>query len=607
MNKSIIFPLAAAALLMTSCDDNKMDWHTPDGHYAVVSSDIPLSLAEKIAKYDYIKNYMTEYMPNVQIGLGIGADKYLSDSAYADVANKNFQIFTPGNAMKHSSVVKNDGTLDLTTVSQFITKCKENHINVYGHNFLWHTQQNSTYLKSLIAPDEIIESDGDILSVVKNGDFETGQNSPWISWGNGSSYGCVAGVGVNNSYAMKLVNPKDARPYDAQFVQNLSSALSIGTTYILRFKAKCSIAAGQIQTCAQYPQNPYPAEGYKTFDIGTKWKTCEVEFTVKDNSTLNRLCFNFGAVAATYYIDEVEFGTKKSSAKFKIGATPLRTSKTTYTFKTAEEKREALLGAMKNWITGMAKACPDVKQWDVINEPIADGSNGWRGIDNVFGGKDDDGNADKAPTENATDGLTMNWANDHWYWGYYLGKDYAVKAFQYARDAIGSDAVLYVNDYNLETSPSKLAALIDFVNYIDQNGGHVDGIGTQMHLSYNGIDSARVATMFKTLAATGKMVRITELDVSLGTATPSVSQQQAQSDVYQMVMKSYKENIPESQRGGICIWGLSDATDEHTYWLPNCSPNIFDASYARKIAYKGICDGIAGKDLGASFTGDMWH
>ena len=53
---NIIFPLIAASFLMTSCYDEKMDWHTPDGHGAAVSSEIPLSLAEEIANYDILKS-----------------------------------------------------------------------------------------------------------------------------------------------------------------------------------------------------------------------------------------------------------------------------------------------------------------------------------------------------------------------------------------------------------------------------------------------------------------------------------------------------------------------------------------------------------------------
>ena len=123
----IILPLAVTSLLMTSCYDEKMDWHTPEGHCAVVSSDIPLELAEKIANYDFIKNYAAQYMPETKIGLGISADIYTDiagsknyNEAYAEVANANFQMFTPGNAMKHQSVVKSNGVLDFSTVTPFI-------------------------------------------------------------------------------------------------------------------------------------------------------------------------------------------------------------------------------------------------------------------------------------------------------------------------------------------------------------------------------------------------------------------------------------------------------------------------------------------------------
>jgi GH35 family endo-1,4-beta-xylanase len=757
---NIIIPLAAASLLLTGCYDEKMDWHTPEGHNAVVSSEIPLALAEEIANYDSIKAYMNQYMPGVPLGIGLGADKYLNDATYSALCNSNFQQFVTGNAMKHASVVKNDGSLDFTTINQFMTNVPDG-IEVYGHNFIWHTQQNQTYLKSLIAPTMKVESDGDIENVLKNGDFETGDLTGWMGWGNSSTRTCTSGVGIDNSYAVVIVNPKDASTYSAQFCQDLSSPLVVGKTYVIRFKAKSSVAAGQIQFCAQQPSGSYPAEGYNTFNVGTDWTTCQYEFTVASHDALTRICLNVGAVAATYtidnvefglkvedpmdnvltgdnsdfeggtrgswgswgnsstggvsdegggyngskycmtltnptdanqwsaqcaytfntpfvngktyvlqfyaksslagvplqfqvqngstygsqegyntftlgttwtkyeyeytcgkddanrillnfgknaatyYIDNIKFGLKKSTAAAKSKSSSITSTKVTYTFKTAAEKKAALLGAMESWIKGMmtnlssSTATHCIKQWDVINEPITDDTYKWRGVDGNF--SDDD----TAPTEDQTNGLTMDWASGHWYWGYYIGKEYAADAFIYARKYAPSDCKLYVNDYNLETSPGKLAALIDFVKYIDENGGKVDGIGTQMHVS-SSIDSASVATMFQTMAATGKLVRISELDVQVGTTTPSAGQQQTQSDVYQMIIKSYKANVPTAQQGGITIWGVSDATDEHTYWLPKDAPNIFDANYARKIAYKGVCDGIAGKDIGAGFSGDLW-
>lgn len=235
-----------------------------------------------------------------------------------------------------------------------------------------------------------------------------------------------------------------------------------------------------------------------------------------------------------------------------------------------------------------------------------------------FGGtweEDDVTKYDAEPTETTTEGLNLNWSNAagncHFYWGYYMGMDYAVRAFQLARqyaDANGLTATkLFVNDYNLETNPSKLAKLVEFVNYIDNANGAsiVDGIGTQMHVQST-ISREEIDAMFKVLAQTGKIVRVTELDVAVGSATPGSSQLEQQAKTYQNVFESYIENVPEAQRSGITIWTLSDAADEHEYWLNGDAPNLFDADYARKWAYKGVADAIAGQDLGAAMSGDLW-
>ena len=47
----IILPAMAMALTLAACEDNKMEWGTPDGHGQADLSDIPLSLTEKIANY----------------------------------------------------------------------------------------------------------------------------------------------------------------------------------------------------------------------------------------------------------------------------------------------------------------------------------------------------------------------------------------------------------------------------------------------------------------------------------------------------------------------------------------------------------------------------
>lgn len=608
--------MLAGSLLLVGCYDEKMDWHTPDGHNPVTTDDIPLQLQEQIDHYDYIKNYAAQYMPGTAIGIGLYADKYLDeeDPDYAALCDNHFSQFVTGNAMKMDAMVTSSGALNTTKLDAFLAKAPDD-VEIFGHNFIWHTQQQQTYLLSLIAPKMIVETDGDIITMLQNGDFETGKLDPWNGWGGESTREVVAGEGVDGSYAAKLYNPAAGSDYyTAQFIYSLTKPLENGKTYVLRFQIRAEAPGGSIQFAWQNLSHDN-GELYHTFEnIGTDWVTFEQEFTCTKGDA-QELCFNFGKVANTYYIDNIEFGTRVEEPSQQQANRATRATTITYELKTPEEKRAALLGAMESWIGGMLQhVSGDQHQrfvgWDVINEPITDDGH-YRGIDGHFGweGEDDNGNkvSDKEPTESTTEGLNLNWYDNHFYWGYYLGKDYAVKAFELARNYAPAGMKLYVNEYGLETNPTKLAKLIDFVNYIDQNSTtQVDGIATQMHVDMNNITREQVDRMFQTMVATGKLVRVSELDVKVGTATPSADQLQQQADVYQMIIESYKANVPEAQRGGFVIWGVSDAADEHVYWIPNDAPNLFDANYGRKVAYKGVCDGIAGKDIGAEFTGDMW-
>lgn len=606
----IILSLIACTLTLTGCDDQIMEWQKADGN--INSSEIPLELNEKIALYSSIKTYAGQFTPNMTIGLGLGADLYINDEAYRKVADDNFQMFTTGNAMKHDAIVKSDGTLDFTTMDNFINIVPAD-IKMYGHNFIWHTQQKQDYLRKLIAPTMHIESDGNIANVLSgdNSNFNGGTLGGWGSWGsNKESQNVENNSGPDGSACMVLKNKDDGQAYSAQCAYEFTDYLETNKTYIIKFKAKSSSNSGELQF--QYQNSSSGNQGgYQTFDVGTEWNTFEYEFTVNETHTdVTRIILNFGKVNATYYIDDIEFGLKITENSKQRNA--IRSS-ITYTFKTPEEKKAALETAMEAWIKGMLEHVKNDNRfvaWDVINEPIADGSNEWRGINNVFGGTDGDGNPDTEPVEDPENGLLLNWADNHFYWGYYLGKGYATKAFELARQYAPANMKLYVNDYNLEISPNKLAALIDFVKYIDENNATgqpiVDGIGTQMHVTASSITREQIDAMFQTMAATGKLVRVTELDVALGTASPSAEQLELQANVYQMIFESYKANVPEAQQSGITIWTLSDNAAEHEYWLPDESPNLFDGNYNRKHAYKGVCDGIAGKDISEEFSGDDW-
>lgn len=614
----ILFPVAALAVLCAACDDDKMDWGTPEGETPISgTSQIPLNIQEQINNYDYIKNYVEKYRSRVGskfiLGLGLGADMYLSDTTVKRVADENFQMYTTGNAMKQGVMVKDNGDIDFSTVDKFLAAVPADS-KIYGHNFIWHTQQNQEYLKSLIAPAEmVIEADGDIANVLAgdNSDFEGGTTGDWGCWGNDgkkpTSKASDKGQGHESDYCVVLTNPEDggSNYYTAQFAYTFDADFEVGKTYVIQFYAKSESSSSTIQFQVQNSSS-YSGEGYSELPISSEWMLVEHEYTCAKKG-MNRILINFGGAVTTYYVDDIKWGLKKGENKY-------------YVLKTPKEKYEALDNAMEQWIKGMFEHIKGDKRfvaWDVINEAINDGG-GRRGIDGVFGGswtEDDVTYYDQEPEETESEGLKLNWSsgagNQHFYWGYYMGMDYAVKAYQYARkyaNANGlSDLKLFYNDYNLETSPSKLNEVIEFIKDIDEanDSSIVDGIGTQMHVQ-SSISREEIDAMFKALAATGKLIRVTELDVATGSATPSSAQLEQQAKTYQNIVESYIENVPEDQRHGITIWSLSDAAEEHEFWLNGDAPNLFDANLARKWAYKGVCDAIAGEDIGAKLKGSDW-
>ena len=638
----IIIPVVASAMLLTGCDDQIMQWGKPGDHADVTKAEIPLAVKEVIANYDNIKDYAQQYTPNMKIGIGMGAALYANnENGEGDLANANYQVFTPGNAMKNDAIMGNSGSLNFATVDKLLAALDGN-MQLYGHNFFWHTQQNQTYLKSLIAPTLVVESDGDVANVLSGDatDFNGGSTGGWGSWGsNKKDAGVVAGAGQDGTAALVLENKGDGNAWEAQCAYTFDDALQAGKKYIIQFYAKSTSAAGELQFQYQNGSTYASQGGYNTFSVGTDWVKCEFTFTPAYDDA-NRIILNFGKVGATYYIDNIKFGLAKDQTSATRGIQYVLArngkarkatragSKMYYVLKTPAEKQAALERAMEAWVSGVANHLKEKNVvpfgYEVINEPIADGSNGRRGLsEGAFGGTwtDDDGNTqyDAAPTEDDANGLTLNWGSGHWYWGYYV-PDYHVKAFQLARKYLPADTKLFVNDYNLETSPKKLEALIKFVKEIDEKNGSpiVDGIGTQMHVTLNCSDNAeknaaniaelktKVDAMFQTMAATGKLVRVTELDLSLGTGTPSSNQYKAQSDAYRMIVESYKANVPEAQQSGITVWSLSDNEAEHEYWLKGQVPNLFDKDYKRKWAYKGFCDGIAGEDLGLKYGGEEY-
>jgi GH35 family endo-1,4-beta-xylanase len=210
-----------------------------------------------------------------------------------------------------------------------------------------------------------------------------------------------------------------------------------------------------------------------------------------------------------------------------------------------------------------------VKAWDVVNEPM------------------DDGN----PSE-LKSGVGRDLDADQFYWQDVLGKDYAVMAFNLARQYGNDDDILFINDYNLEYNLDKCQGIIDYVEYIESKGAVVDGIGTQMHISTNS-DKQKIADMFSMLAATGKFIKVSELDVGVGAQTTDAREENyiAQAEMYDYVVSKYMELIPAAQRYGITVWSPFDSP-RNSFWRAGEPIGLWTESYQRKRAYAAFADAL---------------
>lgn len=267
---------------------------------------------------------------------------------------------------------------------------------------------------------------------------------------------------------------------------------------------------------------------------------------------------------------------------------------------TPEEKAEILTAEMERWIKGMMEATAgQVKAWDVVNEAISGGPWGQRyDLQHAATGSGDQSNK--------------------FYWQDYLGDNFVRIPVKFARKYFAENGgnpeelKLFINDYNLESDwddNQKLKSLIQWIEQWESDGEtKIDGIGSQMHIKCymnpetQASNEQHVVKMFELMAATGKLVRITELDMGLcdengntvKTEDVTFEQHQAMAKFYKFVIDKYFEIVPLSQQYGICQWAQTDSP-EGSGWRPGEPIGLWDLNYSRKPAYGGFADGLAGK------------
>ena len=433
------------------------------------------------------------------------------------------------------------------------------------------------------------------VSLINNGDMEGDEASNFAKKENAGTtvYEITDGVGKNGSRGVKIAsNGGQPDAWESQFWIVSNEVLHIGDKIHVAFdyRADGGCAGTNVDTQAHFGPGEYQHWACAgTVSFSNEWQTYDKIFTVdasmakQDDKGMKSIAFNMSPNAAdgTYYIDNVVLEIEKSGDGIPL---------------TPEERKDTLTWAMEKWIAGMMEACDGkVKAWDVVNEAISGGNPDGEGVYALQHGTPD----------NTTDFF--------WQDADKLGDlDYVRTAVRLARQYGPEDIKLFINDYNLESDwdqNNKLKSLIAWIKRWEADGvTKIDGIGSQMHISCyanpttQASKKAAIENMLKLMASSGKLCRISELDMgyvdadgnSVKTVDMTEEMHHQMAELYTFVIEKYKEIIPVNQQWGICQWCATDAPAD-SGWRKGEPVGLWDSNYYRKHTYAGFADGLAGK------------
>lgn len=716
LHKKIGYGLLASLLMASCAKPDFLDYFAEKPGSVIAQEDID--------SYDPLLSYIDQNIhPNFKLGAAININDYLNKGVMYRLVNRNFNEIVMGYEMKHASIVKDDGTVDVARVEQLVELAKENNMALFGHTLTWHSGQNATYLNKLIAPIQLPGSGGPTWDPITANNFESADNSNYEFNTNAVVSFTADGQGAGGTgRALKLVNSEvRTNDWDVQLFIKFPAATKVGERYKLTLYAKSDAPAEFGSQAHTVPYSYKHNDFFGAFQTKNEWVKFEKEVIISDQTeNCTTIAFNLGKTATTYYFDnftvekynedgnagggptEAGFALKmanpsvvnvweaqtaydisgiennteyiltlaakgskagsigvdlQSTADYQgnsFGSIALTTEYKEYELKltttavrnrfiinfgqyngtvfidnvklvkagsntniignadfedgmdgwfgwgnnstralsaegegyggpggniiekTPEEKKEIITNALETFIAGMLSVTKDyVKAWDVVNEPMSD----WP---DQYALKTGVGKAEMAA--------------DEFYWQDYMGKDYAVKAIEFARKHGNPNDILFINDYGLEGGGDKCKGLIAYVEYVESKGAKVDGIGTQMHIDIN-TNKENIVKMFQLLAATGKLIKVSELDIGMGSGvkTPQATAEMyaRQAEMYQFVVEKYFEIIPKAQQYGITIWSPLDSPDnENSFWRRGEPIGIWTENFVRKPAYKAVSEAL---------------
>ena len=682
---------------------------------------------QTIAQYEYLNDYapLKENLdrsahPGFKVSGALGVDEFNQQGPLFRLAAHNFDEIVAGNAMKMASCVNDQGAMDFSKVSSFVTAAEDAGLSVYGHTLAWHAQQPKKWLEKLLADKELdIDPTQKTFKELARQTYQDGPfpyyqmgcapeiingSMHFVPTGDWSQFFCMTGCSMKAGNYVAILHIKSTKEGMISLTaqngwggdaQNITQKFTVkanewvdaevalndiqGGNYDFILKPETfdgtldleSVTVGQYESPAMEVEQEVKYQTYQDGPFPYYQMGCAPEIIngsmhfVPTGDWSQFFCLTGAALTPGDYAVDVEIkSTKAGNIKMTVqngwggtaesftGSVLLKEGWTTARFKmtleqggnydfilkpetfdatldlksisvkkivkmnsiplTPQEKSDTLTWAMNKWVSGMMQATEGkVKAWDLINEAISGGGN----VNGFY--------ALQTANENNPD--------DFFWQDYFTPEMYGPIVEKAARDAYAAvegtnpaDLKLFINDYNLESdwdNNQKVKSLVYWIGVWEKKGQElgyntkIDGIGSQMHISYyenpQTLESKKkgIQNMLKIMAETGKLVRISELDMGYVDAEGNdvttaqleklpieerVAKEKAMAEYYKWIIEQYFAIVPTAQQYGICQWCLTDAPAD-SGWRKGQPVGLWNLNYQRKPAYGGFADGLAGK------------
>lgn len=549
-----LFMLAAGALAVSCADYNVTDNFTPEG---TTPTEYPYS------EYDAINSYIDKSKyPNMTINTGLTSKEFKAQELEHAAAVTNFDGVTFGADFMSGKFMRANGVQDFTDMQDILEHTEELGFNVFGSPIAANNNQADEWISRLTAPITIFVEyvEGDKVDYTKMDKF------------NGTTVSGTAGTiekkqGVN---ALKIANRAKVNIIEGFDVDPLAK-------YTITFNAWTDAAGGQAQFNLNFCGKSIEGigtGGIWTFGAGG-WRTVVVEgVRCPEDATAGYLTLE-NTRSGIIWISDVEMGFFPDDHRAQ----------------TEEEVNDTINYALNTWCNALMRYnAGRIKSFDLIEEAISASSK----LDNGM--------------------LDLKHSTDKIYWQDIFGSEnYGPKVYKAAAAAYEknggnpSELKFFVSESTLENE-TKMESLNYWIGVWEAGGAKIDGITAKLgNLAYY-VDAEKFAAnkaafdkMLDKLAATGKLIRLTNFDIKyIGEDGKAINadkltdeERQCVADYYAYAIRSYLTKIRADKQAGIYKGCLVDKSENVGLWASRKVGKTTD--WVRTSVYKAFCEALSGK------------